>query len=411
MPWQDRKLQAAYTSPSGIRFEFLYEDFSVSVDKKTTTFIFPDFDGAYIQDLGRAGRNYPFTLYFSGENYDQLADAFLAALEEKGIGTLEHPRYGTKYVVPTGTINLGESHTNGANQATFGVTFSETITDLTIPAIAKSATDEIDAAINSFQEQQATEFTESVAFETASGPALVENELTEQATTMRETFTDLAAQVQEIATEFNQVVTAFENNIDNLVSDVNGVINQAITVVRTPARLQASMESKFDAYKSVIDNSTGTLYEDTLGGNDADVYKTASNFVMSAMASICESSIYSLFDNRPQAINISARLLDLYDEIILWQDTNAQTLGIIDTGDGYTALSEVISRTVSYLITIAFDLPAEKFITLGEDRQILELVSELYGDLDEIDKFITDNDLTADEIELLERGKVLRYYE
>jgi prophage DNA circulation protein len=145
MPWEDRILEAAYTSPGGTRFVFLYEDFSVSVDKKTTTFIFPDFDGAFIQDLGRAGRNYPFTLYFSGEDYDQQADAFLAALEEKGIGTLEHPRYGTKYVVPTGTINISESHVNGANQAVFGVTFSETITDLTIPAIAKNATDQIEA--------------------------------------------------------------------------------------------------------------------------------------------------------------------------------------------------------------------------------------------------------------------------
>src|SRR5512138_87768 len=105
MAWQDRLKEVKYTSPSGQEFTFFYENLSVESEKKTAEFIFPEIDGAYIQDMGRAGRKFPFTIYFSGEDYDIDADSFLAALEEKGIGKLEHPVYGNRKVIPTGAIS------------------------------------------------------------------------------------------------------------------------------------------------------------------------------------------------------------------------------------------------------------------------------------------------------------------
>ena len=53
MAWQDRIVEAAYTSPSGERLTFDYENVSKSVEKKTTAFEFPDADGTFVQDLGR----------------------------------------------------------------------------------------------------------------------------------------------------------------------------------------------------------------------------------------------------------------------------------------------------------------------------------------------------------------------
>ena len=61
MSWQTDIQIAKYTSPSGLEFEFMWEALSVDVDKKTTEFQFAEIDGVFIQDLGRAGRSYPFT--------------------------------------------------------------------------------------------------------------------------------------------------------------------------------------------------------------------------------------------------------------------------------------------------------------------------------------------------------------
>ena len=50
MGWQDRVKEGAYTSPSGLRFVFDFEDVSVLPPKKTKGFDFPDAVGTYVQD-------------------------------------------------------------------------------------------------------------------------------------------------------------------------------------------------------------------------------------------------------------------------------------------------------------------------------------------------------------------------
>ena len=91
MSWLDRIREAAYTSPSSVRLTFDYEDVRKSIDKKTTAFDFPDADGTFVQDLGHTGRRYPLRIFFWGDDYDTEADAFEAALLERGTGKLEHP--------------------------------------------------------------------------------------------------------------------------------------------------------------------------------------------------------------------------------------------------------------------------------------------------------------------------------
>ncbi len=104
MAWVDNLREAAYTSPSGVRPVFLYDNVSKKIPKKTSVFNFPDVDGSYIQDFGRKGRRYPLQVIFNGTDYDVTAVEFERSLEERGAGKLEHPLYGTVDVVPFGTI-------------------------------------------------------------------------------------------------------------------------------------------------------------------------------------------------------------------------------------------------------------------------------------------------------------------
>ena len=127
MTWQDRILEATYTSPSGEVFEFEYEDVSTEVAKKTNAFQFPAADGTYIQDLGREGRKLPLRIFFSGGDYDIIASDFEAALLERGLGRLSHPIYGVFNVVPFGAYSRRDDLVSGANQARFDVTFWESI--------------------------------------------------------------------------------------------------------------------------------------------------------------------------------------------------------------------------------------------------------------------------------------------
>lgn len=96
MSWQDRLAEAAYTSPSGVRQTFTYEDVIEEFSKKTAAFDFADADGTFIQDLGNTGKRYPLRVIFWGDNYDQEAAAFMGLLRERGAGRLETPIYGVQ---------------------------------------------------------------------------------------------------------------------------------------------------------------------------------------------------------------------------------------------------------------------------------------------------------------------------
>ena len=102
--WKDRLREASYTSPSGTKIVFTYENVSRSRSKNTVENNFPDVQGSLIQDLGSSGRRFPIRAIFWGNNCDLEADQFEAMLFETGIGKLSHPLYGLFDVVPFGSI-------------------------------------------------------------------------------------------------------------------------------------------------------------------------------------------------------------------------------------------------------------------------------------------------------------------
>jgi prophage DNA circulation protein len=127
MPWDDRLIEAAYTGPDGVRRLFIYTNVGEQVTKRTSTYDFPNVDGTYVQDLGHSGRRYQLKVIISGPDHDLEASAFMNALLLPGVGVLEHPMYGVKRVVPTGSITRRDDLVSAANQSVFEVTFWETV--------------------------------------------------------------------------------------------------------------------------------------------------------------------------------------------------------------------------------------------------------------------------------------------
>lgn len=175
MAWQDRVKEGAYTSPNGRRFVFLFENVSKEVDKRTTGFNFPDADGTLVQDLGHSGRRYPLQMIFSGDNYDLEADAFDAALLERGEGKLEHPFYGVINVIPFGTIRRRDDLKTAGNQAVIQVTFWETI-GVVYPTGSLDPASALLAAIGEFSVASAVQAALDFDFSSVIETTLGENE-------------------------------------------------------------------------------------------------------------------------------------------------------------------------------------------------------------------------------------------
>ena len=94
MSWPDRQKEAAYTSPSGVRTVFIYENVRVSVNKRDSVREFPEYEGAFVQNFGLGATSYPLLCIFWGDDHDLQANDFLKRLAEPGTGILEHPFYG-----------------------------------------------------------------------------------------------------------------------------------------------------------------------------------------------------------------------------------------------------------------------------------------------------------------------------
>lgn len=414
MAWQDDLREAAYTPPSGGRLRFTYENVSKSVTKKTSAFNFPDAEGTFVQDLGRTGRRYPLRMFFWGDNYISEVEAFESALLEIGIGELEHPVYGTIKVIPFGEIKRRDDLKTDANQAILEVIFWETI-DLLFPTGQTDPGDSVLTALDDFNAALA-EQTEG----------LLDTDLTSELITFKNRFlvvldvTQSALQTvadtqDDVRQLFNTIFDSINSGIDVLVSEPLTLIFQTAILIQTPARALANIQARLDAYANLATNLiTGddAVREPGLGPDNANAFITDNVFASTAVTGTVLSAINNEFATKPEALAAAEAILDLLDQVAAWQDDNFQAFpDLIDTGEAYQQLEKVVALTAGFLVEISFTLKQERRLILSRPRSIIDLVFELYGEVDEqLDFFINSNNLTGSEIIELPKDKEIVYF-
>ncbi len=412
MAWEERMQVAAYTSPSGARFEFLYDAVSVSVEKKTTTFNFPEFDGAYIQDLGRAGRVYPFTLYFTGIDYDKTANSFMLALEETGIGLLEHPLYGNRSVVPTGSITRKDNLIKNANKAVFTVSFSETLKDLTFPQPSNIPESDLLSNADAFQEANASAIGDELQIDIAVEGIAARNAASASVNAIADSLSGIVESDPKTLASFKTILASFGDAIQDLSSDTLTPATLAIMLIRTPGRVLGNINTKIDTYGAIISNTIKSI--EILDGTNNPINRLVINsmLVRAALVSLCESTIFSRIRTRKEAVSTANAILDYSDQINTWHDNSVKSLSsYISTSNAYDEVQSVISSAIQYLIKESFALPLERRVVLQDDKQVIQFLAEegLVVE-DSIDLFIQLNNLTADTIEILPSGMEVVYY-
>lgn len=194
MAWTDELLEAKYTTPSGKDFSFLTGDVSKETDLKTASFTFPEKDGALIQSLGRGGRRFSLTCTFWGANCIKEANNFEKGLEEAGVGNLQHPVYGNRKVVPTGSIKRTDNIVSGSNVSTVDVTFAETITDSNENS-SEISSDELDEQFAEIQDEECEDFANTVKVENSSDQIQTQVAMEESVIKSAENMTDFVENI------------------------------------------------------------------------------------------------------------------------------------------------------------------------------------------------------------------------
>lgn len=444
MAWQNEIQDAVYTSPSGREFTFHYGSLKSDTDLKTSTFTFPETDGALVVSLGVGGRRFPLSCTFYGEDCLTKASAFEEGLKERGYGELQHPVYGIHKVVPTGTISRSDNLTDGLNVSTVDVTFSETIIDETFPESKIVTEDVINNALDNAFDNIAAEAAKDFVFDNVNDKINAQIETRSVFNKVADYMSNIAKQSSEAYTQFQTEMASAEKAVNNFVQDTSSAVSGIMNLMRIPSKLCIRSITKVEAYSNLIGDLISTYKKDPIGLNTVRnqavlaiaamegaitacssgvclsmngsgvVNSATSSSKKTSGATFCnnqqETSNDASFKSREDAIDTAEQLATLYDNIIDFIDAKTSEDLFVHTGEGMDAMHDIIIKGLQFIVYRSFDMDMRKEITLVRDRQIMELLAELYGDFDRIDEFIVDNNLTVDEIALIPMGRKVAYY-
>lgn len=470
--WETRVAEAvaAYTPPSGLKITFDFQDLSKRVNKKTSVHSFPDANGVLVQDHGVGTRIYPMRVIFWGLDCDTQAKVFDAALEETGIGTLDHPMYGDNIpVVPFGAITRRDDLVTNANQVIFDVVFYKTI-EAIYPAVDEDQANAVLTALDLFGEAGAAEFATSISQGTISEEQGLIDNIQDLLGEVQDGLDSIAAVQDIVNDQFQDLVDTINLGIDTLIAQPLSLAFNIQQMVQAPGTALANINDRLAGYTNLansIFNSSDAISDpggpygqgpgietDAGSGNDLqspnkfhvrNLY--ASNYVAGSILSVLYTSndkggatavpavqqqqadaaetgvsAKNKFNNSSDVLVAAESLLSQMESLQTWRDANFKSMAgdsaeflstpnNTDQGGSIQSLTDAVGLAAGYLIQLSFSLPKEKALVLDRDRTIVDLSYELFGSVDDqLDALIENNNLTGDEIKELPKGKTIVYY-
>jgi prophage DNA circulation protein len=435
-------LDARYTSPSGKEAVFLIEKAQRNTELKTGVFVFPHRDGAHVQHQGQGARSFPLACIFSGPACMDEADAFEGMLIEKGVGELQHPAYGTIKVVPTGGFSREDDLVEGMNESLVNATFTETIVDEDAAALTETAADAIEKAMDALNEQSAADFAEGMQTDDISEQLAVTGSLEESSKSISN-LQGLARSDKKTFADFITSAKQLKNDIQNLykkVTNAAGVVESTyvkalnigrgtLRLLRLPSRVSVTVSEKIQGYSKLTVDLINQFKNDPVGSRKiAQSYSAARLAITGSVASIAEGTSLSIaasasrsaggvnntegVASRAEAVQAANTLVNLLESVQQFADTKTSTDAFVDSDSAaYLAFISLVRNSAKLILNASFSLPLQKTITLGRDRQVVELCAELYGEVDgRLDEFIALNNFSIDEIELIPMGRRVSYY-
>lgn len=415
MAWDSDLKEAVYTAPSGEKFSFHYDSkLSSETDLKTATFTFPERDGALVVPLGVGGRRFSFTCFFYGRNSKKEADNFESALKQRGYGELIHPLYGIHKVVPTGTISRNDDVVNEVGVSNISITFAETIISASPLNSEVVSSDVIKNASEVFEKKSVYEFINNLYAKTVKGVIWAQDVYEKGLKTTSNVLKTIANVEKEIYTKFQIIESEIYSVIDNFIGGAEDIAVQTIKLIRLPGQTAINARSKVEGYSQVADLLIEKFKSNPDNVENAKNQWVIARFMLEAVVVSCACSIaenISLnFETRDEAVNNVLMLLDLYDDVIQFEEQNVSMNYFVETGDGFNYMRDIVSYSVQKIINDSFSLPTQKIEVLSCDRQLIELVYSFYGDLSKLNQFILNNKITYNELEIIPMGRKVVYY-
>jgi hypothetical protein len=339
MAWQDKPLEAKYTSPAGKEFYFTWDKpLSRETELKTGIFIFPGRNGAHVQHQGAGARSFPFEVIFYGPDCMDKADEFEAALIEREVAEFQHPAYGIIKVIPTGNIKREDDLISALNESHVTITFTETITDESPTELEAVTADKLEEKYDDFSESAASDFAETIS-STPSGygesngspvAIITTNSVAEelqlqsvmeiQAQTIDDNLSGLMAadasaladfktsavelklSIKELKIDrFSDIKESFNNtkktfkNAEKIVQRAINSARLALNIMKMPSRIKVNIMEKIKGYSQLITAIINQFKNDPFGAtNVKNSYASTCLVLNGCIASIASGAALSI---------------------------------------------------------------------------------------------------------------------
>lgn len=419
MSWRDRvRGQITLVSPDGEIFNAKWIGNPRSASKKLGIFNFPKVDKQSVQDLGISAIEYPLSLLFDGADHDLEASRFFAAINSRGIWSINHPTKGQLNLQP---VDFREII---APVDSASITMMETRwLDVALPAsfISSAQISALVLAQNAVVEASALDQMVSIVDQSDVANIQAVKSGTEKGLVVfDQALAPLADQDSSIKARVAAIRQSINETLAEPLLDMTVLGGQIQALVRAPAQITGDVLSILNSYQTFV---TGIL---ALPGGVAD--ETTRNliaiFELFAIAGNSSSNIAASQNEpatRATAITTLNLISDQFNQVTnaldLFQDSYQDQLiedQYFSQSQSYIDSLTMAAETQDYLLTISFSLSIEKRFTLKEDISPAFIVINELGELGEndsnLDLFIEINQLKNNDILILPVGREVVIY-
>ncbi len=334
-------------------------------------------------------------------------------MNERGPGTLDHPRYGRLTVVPFGTITQRDDLVSKANESAIEVTFYDTL-NIIFPTSLIDPKAELLTSIDNMGAVAGGSFASGIITKTAGQIAAIRGNFNTAISTISNKLKPLYQAGADVNREMMAVVDSANQSVTVLVGEPLAFASQIFAMAKIPAAAQSLLSDRVAAYTDLA----RSLYADIQIPSDSPDPNIRKNKFLTGFMSLQGSITGFALSMTNTAFKTKEDVASAVDVFSFVQyalanitDSEANDNGYVDTGENHQAMMDMITKTNAYLLTIAFDLPQQRAIILDRDRTIIDLSAELYGVVDaKLDDIIENNNLNGDDILELKQGKRIIYF-
>lgn len=412
--WKDKIKEGSFTSSTGQRVEFEYEEVDRDITKKGTRFEFRNVNNSYAQDSGITSRSFPLTIYISGPDYDLKCDVFDSAILTKGVGRLEIGFYSVDAVV-LGKVSRKDRFVDGAGQAVYTLEFIESIKSL-YPTENVDILEDVKAKGAESEQKIKEQFEQNIKVDNTVEEETLYLRYKEYLDQVNDSFRSLSNGMSETRALFDQYYEIANASINTFLGNPAKFFFNLNLLIKTPSQMGNDLGNKIDGYlnffRSTSNDVDQNVNDPTLPADAQNNLALGDGMLGTVIASLANLSTTATFESRSNAKELSDAIAQVSESYVEIRDQWYSKAEVLDTGESQQIISSTGSGAQKLLNNSLFDLPVERNITLTYPRTILDLAYQYYRNVSQetVQYIIDTNRLRGDEILLLPVGKTVTFY-